>query len=198
MLASKLEVGEGNNTPAPSRVARDVARDVRLGDEPARVAAPETGPGPSDHLPSPYAVAQALPEGSVLPATAAAWLARVFEHPDFDLVRPDGRENLQALVGLLASATHAESRTTMPQWKHLQANSGLSKRTVARWLLWLRLRGLLAVVVTPATRSRAKVLDNDHNDGAVYALCVPTRPAYGLVPEPAEPAPVPEAAAELD
>lgn len=97
-------------------------------------------------------------------------------------IRADGRENLlrvARLVALYASWATLESR---PTWARLLVRSGLSERTVARWLQELRVRGWLVHLEHGSTPAhRPTVLAHlSGNRAAVYGLRIPLSPEEAL------------------
>jgi len=76
---------------------------------------------------------------------------------------------------VLASHASWDDHSTRPTWPVLQDRSGLSRRSVARWLAWLRAEGLLGVAEsgsTPALRPMA-LAGLEGNRAALYVLTVP-------------------------
>lgn len=101
-----------------------------------------------------------------------AWVRAVDAHPDTASLRNDSRETLRRIVWALAAAARPDS-TTAPTWETLAAQTGRSRATVARWLAWLRTRGLLTVIETgstTATRGGPAALATSGNLAAIYAL----------------------------
>jgi hypothetical protein len=120
-------------------------------------------------------VLAALPPGSVPARSQAAFLRAVDEHPGTAVLRADGREHLAAIAWVLASTASWADLSTRPTWALLQQRSGLSRAAVARWLAWLRARGLLGVIETGTTpRFAPMALAADaENRAALYQLCTP-------------------------
>jgi len=88
---------------------------------------------------------------------------------------------------VLASHASWDDHSTRPTWPVLQDRSGLSRRSVARWLAWLRAEGLLGVAEsgsTPALRPMA-LAGLEGNRAALYVLTVPHQeaPVAGRPPE---------------
>lgn len=87
---------------------------------------------------------------------------------------------------MLASHASWDDHSTRPTWPVLQNRSGLSRRSVARWLAWLRAEGLLGVAEsgsTPALRPMA-LAGLEGNRAALYVLTVPHQaPVAGRPPE---------------
>lgn len=91
------------------------------------------------------------------------------------MLRVDAREHVRAIVWAMACTASWTDLTARPTWPLLEKRSGLSRRTVARWLAWLRRAGLLGVVesgTTPRFRPMA-LSEADGNRAAVYVLAVP-------------------------
>jgi hypothetical protein len=120
-------------------------------------------------------VLAALPVGSALARSQAAFVRAVGGHPDTAVLRADGHEHLTRLAWVLASMARWESLTVRPTWSVLQVRTGLSRRSVARWLAWLRARGLLGVVESGTTPRFAPMAlaAGAENRASVYLLCVP-------------------------
>lgn len=87
---------------------------------------------------------------------------------------------------MLVSHASWDDHSTRPTWPVLQDRSGLSRRSVARWLAWLRAEGLLGVAEsgsTPALRPMA-LAGLEGNRAALYVLTVPHQaPVAGRPPE---------------
>jgi hypothetical protein len=117
----------------------------------------------------------ALPASSVPAGSQAAFLRAIDEHPDTTVLRADGRKHLAAVAWVLASTASWTDLTARPTWPVLQARTGLSRASVARWLAWLRARGLLGIVETGTTpRFSPMALTADAaNRAALYLLCTP-------------------------
>ncbi len=120
-------------------------------------------------------VLAALPVGSTVARSQAAFYPAVAEHPDTAALRAHARENLTRLSWVLSSMACWEDRTVRPTWSVLQARTGLSRRSVARWLAWLRSRGLLGIVEAGTTPRFAPMAlaAGARNRASVYVLCVP-------------------------
>ncbi|MDV3194587.1 MAG: hypothetical protein Q8886_02580 [Candidatus Phytoplasma australasiaticum] len=127
---------------------------------------------------------KAVPQGSVPVSAPVRWLVAVKNDPSVLALRRDARE----AVGRLAFVLTAHARrdgTTAPGWDVLMLRTGMARRTLARWLAWLRSHGLLGVVETgstPKTRAgRFSEAPEDSNARAVYLLVRPQEET----PEPA-------------
>lgn len=102
------------------------------------------------------------------------WLRTVQAHPGLAGLRSDAHRNVLALVWALAVDARPDG-TTMPTWERLAAQSGLGRRTVARWLAWLQQQQLLLVHETgstPATRPSGYPVQG--NRAAIYVLVKPS------------------------
>src|SRR5690606_31074801 len=123
--------------------------------------------------------AGALPEGTVPAASQAGWMAEVLAHPDTAGLRADAYANLRAVAEVLRDHMDWASGLSRPTHAVIRERTGLSRRSVTRWVRWLRDRGLLGLVVpgsTPATRAgnRGGRLDDGlGNLAAEYVLAVP-------------------------
>lgn len=83
--------------------------------------------------------------------SAPAWLRQVEAHPDTADLRADSLTTLRAVAWSLAVRARGDA-TSAPTWAALMERTGRSRATVARWLAWLRERGLLVVVETGSTQ----------------------------------------------
>ena len=97
-------------------------------------------------------------------------------------IRVDGRANLLAVARLVAWSASWQTLESRPTWERLVARSGLSQRTVARWLQELRVRGWLAHLERGSTPAhRPSVLAHlDGNRAAVYGLRIALTPQEAL------------------
>jgi hypothetical protein len=122
------------------------------------------------------AIAEAIAEGSAAASSQASFLRAVDEHPETILLRADGVEHLRAVAWVVASVASWATLTARPTWPVLMERTGLSRASVARWLAWLRVRGLLGIVESGTTpRFAPMALARDAgNRAAVYVLCVPS------------------------
>lgn len=93
-----------------------------------------------------------MPAGSA-PTERHAWLEQVTEHSHAQLLRADAHANLLEVARVLARCADWDTLTTRPTWERICDHTGLSRRTVAKWLAWLRSAGLLGVVETGSSRS---------------------------------------------
>lgn len=86
------------------------------------------------------------------------------------------------VAGLVALYAGWETLESRPTWERLVSRSGLSERTVARWLQELRVRGWLAHLERGSTPShRPMVLAHlVGNRAAVYGLRIPLTPAEAV------------------
>lgn len=133
-------------------------------------------------------VAAAVPDGSRRARGQADWLRAVEACPEVAALRVDAREHVRAIVWAMACTASWADLTARPTWPLLEERSGLSRRTVARWLAWLRGAGLLGVVesgTTPRFRPMA-LSEADGNRAAVYVLAVPSTSAEAVEVAPAE------------
>ena len=121
------------------------------------------------------AVLATVPAGAVVAGSQGAFLRAVDEHPDAAVLRVDALEHLRAVAWVVASMASWADLTARPTWPVLMERTGLSRASVARWLAWLRHRGLLGVVESGTTpRFAPMALAQDAgNRAALYVLCVP-------------------------
>ncbi len=110
------------------------------------------------------------------------WLSALRRQTWVDQIRADGRANLLAVARLVALHAGWDTLESRPTWARLVARSGLSERTVARWLQELRVRGWLAHLEhgsTPAHRPMV-LAQLAGNRAAVYGLRIPLTPEEAL------------------
>jgi len=110
------------------------------------------------------------------------WLVALRRQGWVHQIRADGRTNLLAVARLVALSASWQTLESRPTWERLVARSGLSQRTVARWLQELRVRGWLAHLERGSTPAhRPTVLAHlDGNRAAVYGLRIPLTPEEAL------------------
>jgi hypothetical protein len=128
------------------------------------------------------AAAAVVPAGAVVAGSQGAFLRAVDEHPDAVLLRVDALEHVRAVAWVVASTASWSTLTARPTWPVLMQRTGLSRASVARWLRWLRERGLLGIVesgTTPRFAPMALAADAA-NRAALYVLCVPAPPAAAV------------------
>jgi hypothetical protein len=121
------------------------------------------------------------------PTGQRAWLTALIRAAWVQDIRVDGRQHLVAIARVLARHANWTTLESWPGWDTIAARTKLSRTTIGRWLLELRLRGWLVVVETgstPATRPMALIELPDGtvlpgtkgNRTAVYALRTPLSP----------------------
>jgi hypothetical protein len=116
------------------------------------------------------------------PRDQGHWLVALRRQEWVHQIRADGRTNLLAVARLVALYASWQTLESRPTWERLVARSGLSQRTVARWLQELRVRGWLAHLERGSTPAhRPTVLAHlDGNRAAVYGLRIPLTPEEAL------------------
>lgn len=126
-------------------------------------------------------VATAVPSGSRVARGQAEWLRAVETHPSVRELRADALEHVSALAWVLARTASWSTLTTRPTWPVLIDRTGLSRRSVARWLAWLRAVGLLGVVESGTTPrySPKSLAPGAENRAALYVLAVPISSSTG-------------------
>jgi hypothetical protein len=133
-------------------------------------AATEIGPEPGVTAPS------------LDPTDQAHWMRALRRQDWVQAVRTDGQTNLIAVARLVALYAQWDTLESRPTWARLISRSGLSERTVARWLQELRVRGWLAHLEhgsTPETRPMA-LAHLQGNRAALYGLRIPLTPQEAL------------------
>jgi len=130
----------------------------------------EIGPAPTTTVPSRD------------PRNQGHWLSALRRQDWVHQIRADGRANLLAVARLVALSASWQTLESRPTWERLVARSGLSERTVARWLQELRVRGWLAHLEHGSTPAhRPSVLAHlSGNRAAVYGLRIPLTPQEAL------------------
>jgi hypothetical protein len=130
----------------------------------------EIGPAPTLTVPS------------ADPRNQQHWLSALQRQDWVRDIRADGQANLLAVAELLAWSADWETLESRPTWARLVARSGLSERTVARWLQELRVRGWLMLLEHGSTPAhRPTVLAHlSGNRAAVYGLRIPLSPEEAL------------------
>ncbi len=125
-------------------------------------------------------VEASLPEGVHRARSQQGWLADVANTPDFARMRSDAQEHVLAVARVVALCADWTTYTSRPTWDALQERTGLSRRTVARHLAWLREHHLLAWVErgTTADLSPGILQTGPHgtrpgNIASVYLLTAP-------------------------
>jgi hypothetical protein len=124
----------------------------------------------------------AVTVASADPRDQGHWLAALRRQDWVRDIRADGRANVLAVARLVALSASWQTLESRPTWERLVARSGLSERTVARWLQELRVRGWLAHLERGSTPAyRPSVLAHlDGNRAAVYGLRIPLTPEEAL------------------
>ena len=119
--------------------------------------------------------APAVTVTSADPRDQGQWLSALRRQAWVEQIRSDGRANLIAVARLVALYAGWDTLESRPTWARLVARSGLSERTVARWLQELRVRGWLAHLEHGSTPAhRPMVLTSlAGNRAAVYGLRIP-------------------------
>jgi len=108
------------------------------------------------------------------------WLALVSDWLALTNARADGQRNARQLAAALAGYADWHTGTARPTWGRLQERSGLSRRTVARWLRRLHDAGLLVTVQSGTTPQFSPGVLTDPDAGnlaAMYLLTAPHAPA---------------------
>ena len=157
-----------------------------------------TSPSVPDHAPNRKGVArrhaekpwrplgwstpQPVPTGPARGVPGPKWLRAVQAHPATASLRVDAHRNLLGVVWALAVDARPDG-TSMPTWAALVEQTGLGRRTVARWLAFLGEHGLLRVLETgstPATRPGWQTIKG--NRAALYVLITPFVDQSGTPP----------------
>jgi len=149
---------------------------------------------PATALPTWARVARALPAGRVPARSQQRWLRDVDDVLDDAGLRSHAHANVRAVATVVAA--HARWHVPMvsrPTWAALATRTGLSRRTIAAHLAWLRDRKLLASWEpgrTAAFRPMA-LCGTESNQAAEYLLVGPPTsndtPAAAQTPPAADP-----------
>ena len=127
----------------------------------------------------------AIPEGSRRITGSDQWLDAISNHPRLAWRRADFRRSILLVAELMLHRVEYVSVTSTPGNDWLEAESGLSPRTVRRTKQWLYAHGFLGLVAqgrsadyTPATSDGWTNLPGSRPEGktadrAVYVLCLP-------------------------
>jgi len=151
------------------------------------------GPAAWGRAPSPLRIARAIPPGHRRANQAHRWLARVRETALSEF-RADAAERRIALAVVAARHLDVQTGTYAGGWDRLAHLTGVSRSTVARFLVWLRARSLLGVVSTGRRTDTTTPLallaglrgpDGETvNEAAVYVPCEPDTPTLRQPPDP--------------
>jgi len=161
------------------RRRRDHARLVRLlGTRPRK-----------DWERHPLMIGAALPAGTVRAAGQRQWLDAVRASPALAGLRADSWATTLDLATHLAWRSDWQLGTARPTWPVLMADTGLSRRSVARILARLRAAGLLGVVATGRSAGTDPMALDDGASAAVYVLAVPSPLRLTPSPSVADPSP---------
>jgi hypothetical protein len=109
-------------------------------------------------------------------------MADVVNTPDYALLRADAQAHLLLVAHLVALYANWTTYTSRPTWQALVGRSGLSRRTVARHLRWLRQHDLLVIVengttpdLSPGVLQCGPNGEKPGNIATVYLLVAPVR-----------------------
>ena len=124
----------------------------------------------------------ALPPGVRRACSQVGWMADVVNTPDYALLRADAQAHLLLVAHLVALYANWTTYTSRPTWQALVGRSGLSRRTVARHLRWLRQHDLLVIVengttpdLSPGVLQCGPNGEKPGNIATVYLLVAPVR-----------------------
>lgn len=119
-------------------------------------------------------VAAAVPDGSGLPSSTAAWMSEVKRRARDAGRRSDWVISLVAVAAQLAYAVDRETWTTRPTWAAICDSGGVGWSTVAARLRDLYAMGLLGRVATgKGAHQRWRAGQEAQNLAAVYVLAMP-------------------------
>jgi hypothetical protein len=130
----------------------------------------EIGPAPEETVPVSF------------PSGQAQWLQELADQDWVQAIRADGYRNLTTIARTVAFCADWDSLESRPTWAKLMRHSDLERRSVARWLLELRLHGWLELLEhgsTPATRP-GSLAHLEGNRAALYGLRLPLTPERAL------------------
>lgn len=136
-------------------------------------------------------VEAALPPGVRRACSQVGWLADVVNTPDYALLRADAQAHLLAVAKVVALHANWSTYCARPTWPALMKRTGLSRRTIARHLAWLREHQLLAWVergttpeLSPGVLQCGPNGQKPGNSATVYMLCAPVRVRMVAVSRP--------------
>ena len=127
-------------------------------------------------------VEAALPPGVRRACSQIGWLADVADTEAFALLRADAQAHVLAVAHVVALYASWQTYTSRPTWPVLTERTGLSRRTVARHLAWLREHHLLVWVergttadLSPGVLQCGPDGQKPENIATVYLLVAPVR-----------------------
>ena len=136
-------------------------------------------------------VEAALSPGVRRACSQVGWMADVVNTPDYALLRADAQAHLLTIAHLVALHANWKTFTSRPTWDVLVGRSGLSRRTVARHLAWLREHQLLVIVehgttadLSPGVLQCGPNGERPGNIATVYLLTAPVRVRLVAVSHP--------------
>ena len=126
------------------------------------------------------------------------WVRAVQDYPDVGGLRSDAAASLMGVVRVLAGCARVDM-TSAPTWAVLVERTGLSRRSVARYLAWLGARGLVVTVEHGSTK-QFRPAPQRRRGGRVPVVVEGNRAAVYLLTAPLpeeESAPAPQLSSEL-
>lgn len=129
-------------------------------------------------------VQRALPAGHVRPRNAEWMLDILEQHPKFATLLRPRRQGLRAVLSAIVSVADRDTMTSRPGWAFIAAQTGCSRRSIARHLRTLREWGLLGLVASGRSAAYAPRRPDGRQeaDAAVYVLACPAD--YADTPQP--------------
>ena len=132
-----------------------------------------------------------LPPGVRRACSQVGWLADVADTEAFALLRADAQDHVLAVAHVVALHADWQTYTSRPTWPVLTERTGLSRRTVARHLAWLREHQLLVWVergttaeLSPGVLQCGPDGERPGNIATVYLLVAPVRVRLVAVAHP--------------
>lgn len=142
-----------------------------------------------DRLAARFDLAAYLPAGSTYVRCQGDWLKELRAHVEAAGLREDAQANLLKVAWLICLRASWTDNTARVSWDEVAAAADLTRRSVARWIRWLRKHGWLGHIERgTVARWRTAVENALYGDQArqpVYLLCAPStaRPARQIAAE---------------
>lgn len=134
---------------------------------------------------APDIVRAAIPEGSARAGHSSQVIRALEETAEYARMTVRRRRSIRAVLDALIQVADYDTMTTRPTWDWLQAETDLSRSTVALHLATLHRYGLLGTVATGRQAQYAAPGPDGKriNEAAVYVLCYPS--PITAAPQPA-------------
>lgn len=134
-----------------------------------------------DRLAARFDLAAYLPAGSTYVRCQGDWLKELRAHVESAGLREDAQANLLKVAWLICLRANWTDNTARVSWDEIAEAAELTRRSVARWIRWLRKHGWLGHIERgTVARWRTAVENALYGDQArqpVYLLCAPSTAA---------------------